>query len=129
MAMDPAPRGRMLPSAAVTQHGRFACRMRVYVYHEHSPSLQMQRNSGRHFGFSSMQAGPSHNVSCLEAACLYDTFNLNNVRQYTSEVPVYHRLVTTCPLTRDPEEADVFLVPFYFGYMMSLGWQVINVDL
>lgn len=73
---------------------------------------------------TSGQEAFAKNVSCLEAPCQFDSFITHNTRQYTSEVPIYQRLVSTCPLVTDPENADLFLVPFYFGYMMTLGWGV-----
>ena len=33
----------------------------------------------------------------------------------------------TCQHTTDPNNADLFLVPFFFGTMMTLGWQVKNM--
>ena len=108
------------------QHGRhsFECRLRIYVYENYATHLQEQQHSGRHFGYPGVAPDPSRNVSCLEAPCIFDSFGYNNIRQYTAEVPIYQRLVTACKTTTDPDSADVFLVPFYFGYMMTLGWQV-----
>ena len=106
-------------------HGSpFRCRLRVYVYQGYLPHLRQQQRSGRFFGFPTTIKSPRGNVSCLEAPCSFDTFEWNNIRQYTSEVPIYERLVTACSVVNDAEQADVFLVPFYYGYMMTLGWQV-----
>ena len=106
-------------------HGSsFRCRLRVYVYQGLLAHLRQQQRSGRFFGFPTTINSPRVNVSCLEAPCSFDTFEWNNIRQYTSEVPIYERLVTMCPVVSDAEQADVFLVPFYYGYMMTLGWQV-----
>ena len=103
------------------------CRLRIFLYTSHLHYLRQQQRSGHIFGFSTEttnDGGSIQKVSCLEAPCSFDTFIRNNTRQYTGEVPVYHRLVNTCQLTTDPSKADVFLVPFFFGYMMTLGWSV-----
>ena len=108
--------------SSAPQHGRAGCRARVYLYESYLKHLQLQQHSGRFFGFPKSER--SGNASCLEAPCRFDSFTTYNVRQYTSEVPIYRRIVSKCPLVSEPEKADIFLVPFYFGYMMTLGWQV-----
>ena len=110
-------------SSGPTASRRGRCRLRLYVYKAFLPHLQLQRRSGRFFSLQS-DTGSIHNTSCLEGRCQYGTFGLHNVRQYTSEVPIYRRLVSQCPTTLDPEKADMFLIPFFFGYMMTLGWQL-----
>lgn len=100
------------------------CKLRIFVYRSYLPHLELQRASGRFFGWSNSYVEHDHNISCLEGPCLYSSFGANNIRQYTGEVPIYKRLVTQCPTTADPAAADIFLVPFFFGYMMSLGWQL-----
>jgi hypothetical protein len=119
-----------LPSPSTPQHGRFTCRLKIYVYRQFLHHLQQQQHSGRWFGFSDTRRvtgatrNVTRNVSCLEGPCIFNGFKYLNVRQYTSEVPIYQRLVTACTVVDEPERADIYLVPFYFGYMMTLGWQV-----
>lgn len=134
------------------QRGR--CGMRVFVYTSYIEHLAHQLETGRLFGFplrnesihGTLRTGsngkdahgdavarllPSRRRSCLEDACNYSTFVSDpvskfgwSIRQYTAEVPIYERIITKCPVTADPESADLFLVPFYFGFMMTLGWVI-----
>lgn len=110
-------------SASSSQQHSRPCRLRIFEYKSFLPHLQLQQASGKFFGYSKSLDDAGQNTSCLEGPCEYGSFGFNNVRQYTSEVPVYRRLISRCPTTTDPEMADVFLVPFFYGYMMTLGWQ------
>ena len=112
-----------------------ACRLRVFVYPSVLPSLAHQIETA-HF-FLPPPAPPAqphkphklhkpHNMTadanCLQDACTYDDFLSFGTRQYTADWPLYNHMVSQCPQTPDPAEADVFLVPFLFGYMMTSAW-------
>ena len=98
-----------LPSPSTPQHGRFTCRLKIYVYRQFLHHLQQQQHSGRWFGFSDTRRvtgatrNVTRNVSCLEGPCIFNGFKYLNVRQYTSEVPIYQRLVTACTVVDEPE--------------------------
>ena len=112
------------------------CRLRVYLYEEHVSSLQRQLRgvTGNFFGWANScerhricaanlsHSASSDNASCLEKQCTYSTFTYANTYTFTTDVPIYKRLVSACPLTKDPAAADVFLVPYSFGTMMTLLW-------
>lgn len=98
------------------------CILRTFVYESYLPHLEVQQKSGAFFGFSSPEAEQGGSMSCLVGPCSYVSFSWMNIRQYTAEIPIYQRLMTSCPTTTDPNAADLFLVPFFFGYMMTLGW-------
>mmetsp|Transcript_18389 Transcript_18389/g.58587 ORF Transcript_18389/g.58587 Transcript_18389/m.58587 type:complete len:364 (+) Transcript_18389:181-1272(+) len=51
-------------------------------------------------------------------------FVQGNVRQYTAESPIYRRLVSSCPQVDDPADAELFVVPFFFSFMVTAGWVV-----
>ena len=109
------------PPPHPSHHAVPVCSLRIFLYRSYLPHLHLQEASGRFFGFSHNK---DRNASCLEGPCYYKTFGMHNILQYTGEVPIYQRLISTCPTTDDPNAADLFLVPFFFGYMMTLGWQL-----
>ena len=83
------------------------CTLRVFVYDVSVPHLEHQlARGGAFYGMSSDAPG----TSCLEAPCQYDTFSAANVRAFTTEVPVYQRIVSLCPRELDPSAADLLLV-------------------
>ena len=95
-----------------------SCRLRIFVYEHVLRHLTHELHSvGSFFGWSDV-----HNASCLEAPCSYDSFSAANVRAFTSEIPMYQRIMSQCPRATRPEDADLFIVPFMFGTMMTLGW-------
>ena len=128
-APDQIAHGHMsVASSSATSYQRLSrvrlapCTLRMFVYESYLPHLEVQQKSGAFFGFSSPEAEHGRNTSCLEGPCSYASFSWMNIRQYTAEIPIYQRLMASCPTTTDPNAADLFLVPFFFGYMMTLGW-------
>ena len=104
------------------------CTLRLFLY---QTKLEDQHQFGWRMGNSSRA-----NASCLTGPCSYtgwasfpdviprppDNFT---VREYSAEVPILQRLLRTCPQrTADPATADVFVVPYYAGFALTLGWEV-----
>ena len=106
------------------------CSMRLFIYnlnaqrsapapgvHERSTPLSRQLAFGvRVFG--------NQSISCLEGACVSQSWGNMTARQYTGEVPIYQRLLQLCPVVNDPTHADLFVVPFFFGFLQGIGWSL-----
>jgi hypothetical protein len=41
---------------------------------------------------------------------------------FTSDVPIFQRLMSSCTQVDNPRQADLFLVPYCFGTSSTLGW-------
>lgn len=103
------------------------CSLRTYVYPHLQPYLEHQLRTAHLFlplpDAHLAAPGAPKNVSCLQRPCAYNSsFKDWNIRQYTAEAAIYERIVAQCPLVADPSQADMYLVPFLFGFMMSIGW-------
>ena len=96
------------------------CRLRVYAY----PWLKGPISSILHtahlwnrFGLSAQRR------SCLVDTCLHDSFDSkSNVLTYTAEALLWKAVLERCPIVTEPAEAHVFLVPFWIGTTITMGW-------
>ena len=48
--------------------------------------------------------------------------HLENLRSHCTDVPVMYKLLQVATVVTEPEQADVFLVPFLMGCNAMLGW-------
>ena len=106
------------------------CSLRLFLY---QTKLNDQHKFGWRMGNSSRA-----NESCLTGPCSYSgwgpfvsatqplpTPGNFTVREYSAEVPILQRLLRTCPhRTADPAAADMFVVPYYFGFASTLAWGI-----
>lgn len=106
------------------------CSLRLFLY---QTKLNDQHKFGWRMGNSSRA-----NESCLTGPCSYSgwgpflsatqplpTPGNFTVREYSAEVPILQRLLRTCPhRTADPAAADMFVIPYYFGFASTLAWGI-----
>ena len=107
---------RAAPPVASSLALSSSCSLRIYVY-EHL--LANQSMSVQSLGplYSNGQPG-----NCLLTACNYSDFSHANQRVYTSEIPLYHALMSTCPRVTRAEDADLFVVPLFLGLTTTAFW-------
>ena len=104
----------------MTGHGSGAssCELRVYIYDNLLPALAHQLTSARAF----LDADCLGAGNDSDSVCAASEFSWRTIRQYSSDGPIYDHFANACPRTKDPSSADVFVVPFLFGWMMVSGW-------
>ena len=112
-----------------------SCQLRMFVYHTHLAKMNALFRYGRHFDEVFIEDEQeqlavfrnwSRASSCLEKRCYYNSFGFHNNRAFTGDVPIYDRLMSTCPQVDDPAQADFFLVPWCFGAVSTFGWDKVK---
>ena len=59
---------------------------------------------------------------CLFHPCITTRFDKLNTLQYTSEIQIYNRIREKCKVVANHEDADLFIVPFWYGTAIVSGW-------
>ena len=105
------------PCAADLRRGK---RLRLFVY-----PLPWDYH-GKIVGYVESQAKRLLGVKCSylrEDTCPNTGFShLENLRSHCTDVPLMAKLLQAATIVTDPEQAQVFLVPFLMGCNAMLGW-------
>ena len=95
-----------------------SCSLRVFTY----PSLQEPLRALLQF-IANETAKDRRHLPCDldDESCKIDSFGLT-ARQYTADVPIRNALLNRCRIIANPDEADIFLVPYLYGVSSTITW-------
>lgn len=95
------------------RHFRGKCKLKLFVYESLFQLMQATLNVGYLWG---------EHANCLAGGCTFSEFGHLNTVQYSSEIPAFFSLIEACQVTTVAAEADAFLVPIFYGTLVTSGW-------
>lgn len=108
-----------MPPSALAPGAR-RCTLKVYAYNWLKGPLASILHTAHlwnRFGLSAQRR------SCLVDSCSHDTFDSKaNVLAFTAEALLWKAMLERCEVVPSAADADVFLVPFWIGTTIVMGW-------